>query len=347
MFKHSYRVAIVVFLVIILALFGCGKKVAKKKPKRQHKLLQANKPKPRKNLSPCPFDGVKVDPALARQQPLAIMVENLKSIRPQYGIAQSCLVVEGLAEGGITRFMVVYGHRQAKKIGPVRSARSHFVALAKGWKAVYGHAGGSKYALNDIRNWEVDDFDEFAHDNGYWRDRSIRAPHNLFTSTSLIRKVKKTSLGNFPGFSFVESPLSKSNKSVNQTVEIKYKQQAYRVKWVYQPKGNNYLRFNGGLPHLDADTKKQLTATNILILYTETSVIPGGSVLDIKMTGSGRLTVIKDGKVINGNWYKPTVDSQLTLEDDFSNPIRLRPGRVWIEIVPVSTQVNISTDGSS
>ena len=42
-------------------------------------------------------------------------------------MAEADLVYELPAEGGITRFMTIYYHQQAAKIGPVRSARPYFI----------------------------------------------------------------------------------------------------------------------------------------------------------------------------------------------------------------------------
>ena len=80
--------------------------------------------------------------------PVAVMVDNHPGARPQSGLNQACLVFEAPVEGGITRFMAVYGHGQeVPKIGPVRSIRPYFVRLAKSLGAVLAHCGGSYRGL--------------------------------------------------------------------------------------------------------------------------------------------------------------------------------------------------------
>jgi hypothetical protein len=51
------------------------------------------------------------------------MIENSPDARPQSGIKNSGVVFEAIAEGGITRFMVLYQQEKPSLIGPVRSVR--------------------------------------------------------------------------------------------------------------------------------------------------------------------------------------------------------------------------------
>ena len=51
------------------------------------------------------------------------------------------------AEGGIPRYMMIFGENQPTDVGPVRSSRYYYIAWASEWKAVYAHAGGSPQAM--------------------------------------------------------------------------------------------------------------------------------------------------------------------------------------------------------
>lgn len=333
-------------LLIVLALIGvgCGKKEVNKK-----KSAKTNKVKKRKQpaslLIPSPLDGIKAEPDKVNRQALAVMVENLVSIRPQAGIPQASLVVEGLAEGGITRFMLVYLENEADNIGPIRSARSHFVALARGLDALYAHVGGSKFALADIKRFQLDDLDQYAYDFAYHRLKSVGAPHNVFSSAKALRKIKKSTMMPPPAFSF-KKDANKNSRPGEQTISIDFSYPNYAVKWVYDKTTNKYKRFNGGKPHNDAATGKQLAAKNILIMYAPTVSITGTSLLDVTTVGQGRLQAIRDGEVLEGQWYRQSVDSPLLLRDSAGNNIELNRGQVWLEIVKPATPVKISTTQS-
>ena len=57
--------------------------------------------------------------------PLAVMVENSTSARPQKGLSKADVVYEALAEGDITRFVAIF-LSNSTQVGPVRSAREYY-----------------------------------------------------------------------------------------------------------------------------------------------------------------------------------------------------------------------------
>nr|MCU0495649.1 DUF3048 domain-containing protein [Chloroflexaceae bacterium] len=129
------------------------------------------------------------------QRLVAVMIDNHPDARPQSGMNAAALVFEALAEGGVTRYMAVYepkANASISEIGPVRSARSYFVEWAKGLNAVYTHAGGSPEGLllaetaTEIAN--LDALRDGAEGLYFWRSTTRFAPHNLYTSTELLRK---------------------------------------------------------------------------------------------------------------------------------------------------------------
>ncbi len=313
-------------------------KVEKVKPKKE----APKPPEPVKLV--CPVDGLEVDKEVTR--PLAIMVENLTTIRPQGGPGEAGLVVEGLSEGGITRFMLVFGAHDSEYVGPIRSARTHFVSLARGWDAIYGHVGGSKYALADIRRWGVFDWDQSAHGGDYTRINTARAPHNVFTSTQRLRtaaagKDTKTTPQE-PLFKFKEAPKLDDRPEGFHSVIVDYSETGYRVEYQYDRETNTYKRFNGSRPHTDANTKKQLAPTNVIVVRAGHSPIPGGSgVLDVNMVGSGEATVFRDGVVIEGTWQRDDVADPFVIQDLVGDEVALTAGQTWIEIVQPTTPLHI------
>lgn len=334
-----WKLPVIGLLLISLMILGvaCQRPAAKK-----------NKPKsktsgtlPKSNLVTSPLDGEKVKPELVDRQALAVMVENLNTVRPQAGIAQAAMVVEGLSEGGITRFMLVYLEQDVNNIGPVRSARTHFVVLAKGLKALYAHVGGSTFGLAAIKQYQVDDLDQFTNSTGYHRVTSAKAPHNVFTSTAALRALKPTRNLPPPAFTF-KNDAAEAKRPAQQKISINFSFPNYAVVWEYQPKTNTYLRFNGGKPHTDAATGKQMETKNIVIMYAPTSPIAGTDLLDINTVGSGPIKVIRDGSVVAGTWSKPSAEGALRFRDGSGAEIKLDRGQVWLELVAPTTTVVIS-----
>src|SRR5690606_25562598 len=92
---------------------------------------------------------------------------NHPNARPQSGLASADVVYEMLAEGDVTRFLALYQSEIPDNIGPIRSARSYFIELAKGLDAFYIAHGFSPEAQSMLRNNVVDNI------NGMYYDGSI------------------------------------------------------------------------------------------------------------------------------------------------------------------------------
>ncbi len=98
---------------------------------------------------PTLLDGVLVYPDQLQERqarlPLAVMVANLAiGARPQVHLSKADLVLEAVAEGGITRFLAVYWRNDPGVIEPVRSARAYYLDWAAELDAIYVHWGGAR-----------------------------------------------------------------------------------------------------------------------------------------------------------------------------------------------------------
>ncbi len=127
------------------------------------------------------------------------MIDDLSAARPQSGLHLADVVWQAPAEGGIPRYMAVFQTHLPKAIGPVRSARSYYVAWASELKALYAHAGGSPQALATLRakgaGQYVYNADVFRWEGRFFhRIHTRSAPHNVYTSGALLRKLE-TRLG--------------------------------------------------------------------------------------------------------------------------------------------------------
>ena len=118
--------------LVIISSFGIGlyslsyeKSVSEKKESETEEALA-------EALYPAVLDGVMTDQESANRHPLGIIIENHPDARPQSGLDKASIVYEAIAEGGITRFLAIYGTYQAEKIGPVRSARTYYIDWAHG-----------------------------------------------------------------------------------------------------------------------------------------------------------------------------------------------------------------------
>jgi hypothetical protein len=289
------------------------------------------------------LDGRKVDTDKANRHPLAIMVENHPDARPQSGLDKASIVYEAITEGGITRFMAVYGPYDATKVGPVRSARTYFIDWVQSFKAYYAHCGGNLDALDKIKTDGVLDLDQFAvGDKAYWREpqKGKASEHTMFTSTDKLYAVVSSKgwseANNFVSLKFADA-IDATKRTFGQDISIKFSSASYDVSWVYDKVANSYKRTMAGTAHNDGVTGEQLKATNVIIQEVNRHEAPTAineQGWAMQTTGTGKAMVFSQGVQTDGTWKKTEQTSRTTFYDSTGKEIVFTPGSFWIEIVP-------------
>ena len=75
------------------------------------------------------------------------MVDDNVQARPQYGFNSASIVYQAPADGGETRYMMVFQEKDAKRVEPVRSGRPYFVNWASEYRSAFAHYGGDAKTL--------------------------------------------------------------------------------------------------------------------------------------------------------------------------------------------------------
>lgn len=334
--------------------------------------IETNEPK----TESCPLNGelntITQKAKWEKRRPLGMMVENSVDARPQSGINAADVVYEAIAEGGITRFLLVYYCHDAPYIGPVRSARVYYIELLQqyGLLPLYGHVGGANTpgpadALGLIRKlkWAgYSDLNQFAVPFPYYYRDYDRLPdrateHTVYTSTKKLWDYaeKKRKLTNVDdqgvswdkGFSprkYVDGSALGTPKASSIKFHFWEGRPDFEVDWQFDASTNSYKRVNGGQPHIDKNTGKQLSAKNIVIMLTpETFVNDGyenGSHMMYKTVGAGKALVFKDGDAIEGNWRRAKVTDRLEFLTTAGKVIEFNRGKVFVELVPSKNTID-------
>jgi Protein of unknown function (DUF3048) N-terminal domain/Protein of unknown function (DUF3048) C-terminal domain/PEGA domain len=275
--------------------------------------------------------------------PLAIIVENEMHARPQAGLDRADIVYEALAEGGITRFLAVYASQSADVIGPVRSARDYFVEWAHEYTAPLVHIGASPQGYAAIAATRTLDLDEIKGQPGFWRSSERPAPHNAYTSTDGARGAlgsRAVAKGSYSGLRFADMPLARTGEPATEAT-IRFGGWKYTAGWTYEPSSNEYLRDMDDEPHLDAETGEQLRATNVLLEWVDSWLIPGDREgrLEFASVGSGRVVLLVDGVAVEGRWQKDSHEAPTKYVTEDGRPLLLNPGPTWIEVIPAAGSV--------
>lgn len=325
---------------------------------------------------PCPLNGVKYgkdqEAWWKSHRPLGVMIENHVDARPQSGINAADVTYEAIAEGGITRTLNVFYCQDAGIVGPVRSARTYFLDFISeyGDNPLYAHVGGANTpgpanALGQIVDYgwnQYNDLNQFSIGFPvYYRDETrlgheAATEHTMYSVTTKLWAIGKSrGLTNvdkngkpwdasFVPYKFSDAAPA-SERPANQAISIPWSGGDYSVIWSYNPQDNLYYRKNGGQPHIDRNTHKQLTTTNVIVLFMDESNAMDGYQGNEHMLygtkGTGDALVFENGKEIKSTWKKDGRTDRTILTDKSGNEITFARGKLWFEIIGTGSEVDV------
>src|SRR3989338_1778631 len=300
------------------------------------------------------LDGRTVDTKETNNWPVAVMIENLITVRPQAGLSKEAVVYESLVEGGITRFLALFDPQieNIPKIGPVRSVRPYYVEWAQEYGkggALLAHAGGSPEALQMIDSDHINDLNQIRGSAPYfWREKGTPAPHNLFTSSELLQRALHDrnfwdAVPEYVTWNFQDSSEKKQNTDTQNAKKITINYSSgisYQVEYQFDETTKEYLRFNASRPHMDRNNNQQIRAKNVIIITIPKILAVGEKGrLTLDIHGEGKVSVARDGEVIIGTWKKENREDRMKFLTAEKKDIDLRRGATWIQIVPEDRSV--------
>lgn len=231
-----------------------------------------------------------------------------------------------------------------KPAGQVAREVNAFGMLEKlGWRSAKGNAfdGGTnvgypiiirdQYRLGDKAAWEhsvvgfTDKiFDEAANRGFGYEDEKGDAWDESFVEWKFAD----------------EKPLS-SPKAGEISFEFWSNKGDYDVSWKYESAGNRYLRSNGGKEHIDYETKEQIAAKNVVVIFVkERGPVDKEGHMFYTTTGEGEGLLFQNGDAIEIEWRKKTQSDRTRFYDSKGTEVTLVRGETWIEAVPAGNEVN-------
>lgn len=302
---------------------------------------------PFKPRTSSPLNGLPLtDPSSSLPCILAVKVENHPEARPQSGLDQAEVIYEELVEGGVTRFVAVYLDEDVPEIGPVRSARPMDVDLLEYLDPLFAVSGGSSEVMRIIGDSSLEYVSEAVDEtiDYFFRTRDRRAPHNLYTSTSLLREYCANAghggrQWDEDIFRFGEPGQSDACDSL----KVRYPASC-AVSYSYDASSRRYLRSMAGTPHLDKISGRQLAPATVIIQYVEledTGVrdVAGDLSPDAVVVGCGNGLVFSGGKVFHTTWEKSSSSQRAVFLSEEGEEITITPGQVWVHLIPASITV--------
>ena len=304
-------------------------------------------PEPTTTTTPppvAPLTGVGGDHLERTKRPaLVVKIDNVEpKARPQAGINEADVVYEERVEGSVTRLIAIFHSTDAAPVGPVRSGRTSDIAVFTPLHRPYfAWSGANNTFAQRIRAAAMIDVGYDRATDQYYRDRGRPGTSNLMIrSTDHIMRLPAEGSSPPPPLFTYRSPNNPEPAHWQPVggVHVNYGGSAGSAPVDYRWNGTGWARDQKGTPHVDAGGV-QVAPANVIVHFagyapTDVGDQFGQPIPEAQLVGDGPAWVFTAGGVVEGHWYKPTLDAVPTYLDVDGNPIGLTPGRTWVALAP-------------
>jgi hypothetical protein len=301
-------------------------------------------PAPTVDANADPLTGLPHDPSAPARAALIVKIDNAPKARPQAGINDADVVVEEGVEGGVTRFATLFHSRDAVSVGPVRSARSTDLLYAQQvGRPLFSYSGANAVFAGLVSKAPLVDVGVGRFPAIYKRQSGRPAPYNLFSETrALYAAAPDDKTPPPPLFSYRadgEAPPAAGSEPAPRVQAVWKLNITTTVVFAWDEASKTFRRTTDGAPHLDAGGT-QVAPENVVfqvVGYRNTGLVDrsGAAVPEAELISEGEAWVLTAGRLIKGHWSRPTEAQVTTYTLPSGEPIKLTPGRTWLELVPL------------
>ena len=272
--------------------------------------------------------------------PAIVQVENSQDGRPQSGLDTASLVYEYVAEGGVGRFSLLYfgSPPPQQLIGPIRSARTVTVALARIYHAFVAYSGASHYITGLLRQSVYPSYDEDTSQAELFRIPTRFPPHNLYTDgRDLAGLASRAAIPPVTYQLWARTVAPPAGRPIHRfTAQVSF---AERPLFEWRPDLGGFSRREDTGLVANPLTHTPLVVPTVIIQQVSVTTdyrvvdVAGHYGVDQAILGSGPAQVFCGGQEYPAMWTQPPDGPpQFTLAD--GSPAPIAPGEVWIALVP-------------
>jgi len=253
-------------------------------------------------------------------------------------------VVEEGVEGGVTRFFTLFHSHDAPSVGPVRSARSTDLLFAQQLgRPLFSYSGANRVFAAQVGRAPLVDVGVGRLPGAYRRQPGRPAPYNLFSTTKELFAAAGDNVAPPPPlFSYRpvgEAPPEAGSEPARPLEAVWKLNITTTVVFAWDEASKTFRRSTDGRPHMDA-ANVQVSTDNVVfqvVGYRNTGLVDtsGAAVPEAELVGEGEVWVLTGGRLIKGRWSRPTEGQTTAYTYPSGEPIRLTPGRTWVELVPL------------
>jgi hypothetical protein len=193
--------------------------------------------------------------------------------------------------------------------------------------------------LAEVQKYGVKDLDQFANGPYYYRDSGRYAPHNLYTSYNELNRLqhlKGFDSTDFDPWKFEDGKAA--SQITADSIDIQISSALYNVHYEYDKNLNEYLRSEGGAPHVDANTDSQISVNNVIVM--EVPYRLGGIYYLYDLTGSGTAHLLRNGQYTKIKWQRSSRTSSFKFTKD-GKEVTLNRGQTWVTAIKPGNTVSV------
>lgn len=291
-----------------------------------------------------PLTGLPVtDPSVLGNTAIVAKIDNHPSARPQTGLSKADIIFEENVEK-LTRFAVVFHSQGSDPVGPLRSGRTQDIDLLGSLnQPLFVWSGGNSRVTKFINNSDLVNLGPTPSrgKGGYYREKTRKAPHNLYTKTSTILSIAPQPMTP-PQPQFTYRGVSDAVPATAIAIDgAKVKMDNVPIYWQWDAASGNFLRSSLNTryklePHMDSDGT-QVNAKNVIVIYVSYKRSKGDHKSpEAQTVGKGEVYVMTNGTYIQGTWERKDRLTPFTFKDASGSVIKLTPGRTFVELSRVT-----------
>ncbi|MER6408835.1 DUF3048 domain-containing protein [Streptomyces viridosporus] len=261
---------------------------------------------------------------------LVVKIDNTPAARPLTGLDAADVVYVEQVEGGLSRLLAVYATRLPGSVGPVRSVRESDLELLRQFdRPVLAFSGAQSKLLPLIDRAPLEEATPVSSPDAYSRGTDRSAPHNLYLRPERLMDGPPGRAALTTGFRFGPAP---AGGKPENALTVRYP--AARFTFTWSAADGRWLVSLDGTPATTTEGGRPAPAT-VVVQYV--TVRPSGyrdflgnTTPYTETVGSGKATVLRDGRAYGVNWSRPTARDGTSFTTADGERMTFAHGQVWV-----------------
>jgi len=291
------------------------------------------------------------DQNILKRPALVVKIDNAdggpgNTARPQLGLNEADVVYEEMVEGSVTRLAAIFHSTDADPVGPIRSARLTDISVFSPLnRPLFAWSGGNPGVSAAIRGSALVDVGYDAQPGAYERRNETGhvAPHNLYSGTpQLFSLAPPDAAPPNPLFTYraAGEPAPATAKPIG-SIHLVFGSGpgSSPVDYSWAPDVGGFARSQRGSDDVD-ENGNRMTPQNVIVQFvsyhdTGDTDVAGNPVPEADLVGGGDCWALTNGVLVECHWSKASPEAIPQYVDGAGAPIKLTPGRTWVELVPI------------